>query len=729
MSPPPNRSLLRASFDSISVAWGVSVGVSAAASLSASAADSAGNPDVLARLGLLAAPLALCAVSVCAVLPWFWGATRGLTLGDVLARRSKELVLAGPVVVAGWWLAGVVSLRILAAFSERPVVGGLALAGLAVVVATLGTSLVEQGARLWKGRGPKGGVALAVCAGFVMFAVTTSVLVGNPSGSGAPWALFGVFKRPELDLSGVGLLAVSTLGAVVLSSLWVRGRSRAGTVVVGSFALALAVVGLIGAARLDFKGAVAVQRTGGLAASSLQVMQRLSDADGDGSAAWFGGGDCDDEDSQVHPAATEDYDNDRDDNCDGVKTRPELELQQAAPAPEGAPIGATTAKLASGLNVLLLTIDTARAELGYSGLPGTRPDISPQLDALARRSTVFERAYSLASYTSKSLGPMLIGTYPSETPRSFEHFDRFPKEAKFIQERVSDAGIQTLSVQGYWYFYFKGYGFERGWETLEHGAAPRVIAIEGDRTKNGDKVADDAIMYLKQIADRPSRFFMWTHWVDPHAEYVAHEAHDYGRDERARYDGEVSFVDAQVGRILSVLDETRLAERTVVIVTSDHGEAFGEHGMIRHGFEVWEELVHVPLLVHVPGVAARRVSQRRSLIDIAPTIAQALELPVDSQAFAGKSLMADVLRAKDSPGEIRPVLVDMPEGPHNKERRAFYSGDHKLIVSAGRVLGLYDLEADPGEKTDLSEDAALTAKIRAEYDAFIAELRVVPAKK
>ena len=347
------------------------------------------------------------------------------------------------------------------------------------------------------------------------------------------------------------------------------------------------------------------------------------------------------------------------------------------------------------------------------------------MDALAARSTTYDFAYSLASYTSKSLGPMLLGRYPSETERTFEHFDRFSKNLPFLQERIQESKIRTVSIQGYWYFFMKTYGFERGWDVLNHTAAPRVIAIEGDSTSNGDELATEAISELEKLAQSEEQFFFWTHWVDPHAEYVKHEEFDYGKDARERYDGEVSFVDQQVGRVLDALSRFQLDKKTIIIVTSDHGEAFGEHGLIRHGFEVWEELVRVPLIVHVPGMPARRVKARRSLIDVMPTVLEAFALSVPTSgahAMRGTSLFRDVLADKNAPLVERPVLVDMPKGPHNKERRAFYEGNMKLITSSGRVLGLYDLESDPGEKKDLSEDDVKVKAIRDSMDLFLSGL-------
>jgi arylsulfatase A-like enzyme len=288
-----------------------------------------------------------------------------------------------------------------------------------------------------------------------------------------------------------------------------------------------------------------------------------------------------------------------------------------------------------------------------------------------------------------------------------------------------------VSAQAYWYFYLKGYGLERGWDRLDHSSAPRTISIEGDSYVSGDKLADVAIGELERLARSKARFFFWTHWVDPHSEYVRHDDHDFGSGSRERYDSEVSFVDAAVGRVLDSLDRLGLSDKTVVIITSDHGEAFGEHGMIRHGFEVWEELVRVPLILHVPGAPPGRIDAPRSLIDVAKTILDVFDVSVQGEGdfVRGTSLLKDAFLGKAESPAQRPVLVDMPQGPHNQERRAFIQGGRKLITSSGRTIGIYDLARDPEEKRDLSEDEGLTEELEAEMRGFLAQLRPVPARR
>jgi arylsulfatase A-like enzyme len=555
--------------------------------------------------------------------------------------------------------------------------------------------------------------------------VLALTFIGTTSGRGGVLALFGVFRREELDLVPVlhlALLASVGVGAAIVIP---RFGSTVGIALL-VFSLFGLAAGVRGASRAEFRELLTVERERGLSAWGLSAMRRITDRDGDGFSAQFGGGDCNDERKEIYPGARDYPENGVDEDCSGADAKPPKVVEETTKSEAEA-----NHRLPEQANFLLLTVDTLRWDLGYARAEGA-PKLSPHLDEFSRRSTVFRNAVALASYTSKSLAPMMLGRYASETHRSFEHFDRFGKEVPFVQEILRAEGIKTISVQGYWYFFFKSYGFERGWDILDTKAAPKHVVIDGDKSSNGHLLAERTIEQLGALAASKERFFLWTHWVDPHAEYVPHEEFDFGSSSRQRYDGEVAFVDAQIGRVLAALEENGLATNTIVMVTSDHGEAFAEHGMIRHGFEVWEELVRVPLLLHIPGVPAREVTQRRSLIDVTATILTSFGLkpPRSSEKFVrGTSLTEDALTSSDSKLETRPVLVDMPEGPHNRERRAFYSGDLKLITSGGQVLGLYDLSKDPAEKEDLSEDKEKVAPILKEMTTTFEGLQQIPARR
>ena len=235
-------------------------------------------------------------------------------------------------------------------------------------------------------------------------------------------------------------------------------------------------------------------------------------------------------------------------------------------------------------------------------------------------------------------------------------------------------------------------------------AAPAEGTIkEMENTVTGDKLTDAALALLKNPVHTGRQFFLWVHYLDPHADYLPHpELPSFGTSQRDLYDGEIAFVDHHLARILDAVATASFAGRTAIIVTSDHGEAFNEHKMLRHGTELWEELVHVPLIIYLPGAPPRHVRARRSAIDLVPTLLELLNVPGptpgDKKDFVSGVSLVDELYEDQ---EARDVLVDMPAGPFNDPRRSLLHGDFKLTVSNEARHELYDLARDPDERDNI----------------------------
>jgi arylsulfatase A-like enzyme len=166
------------------------------------------------------------------------------------------------------------------------------------------------------------------------------------------------------------------------------------------------------------------------------------------------------------------------------------------------------------------------------------------------------------------------------------------------------------------------------------------------------------------------------------------------------YDAEVHFTDRHIGDLLEFIDQQPWAKNTAVMISADHGETFGEHKMYRHGFELWQELVWVPLLVRMPGAKPRRIDTPRGGVDLPVTILDLLDAPRPDGA-QGVSLVPELLGEK-SP-EQRLVVSDLPRTSDNDRRRAIVWGDHKLIAHGDdEYFKLFDVGADPREQRDLA---------------------------
>jgi choline-sulfatase len=363
-------------------------------------------------------------------------------------------------------------------------------------------------------------------------------------------------------------------------------------------------------------------------------------------------------------------------------------------------------------NVLLLSIDSLRADMPWSGYPR---DIAPHLTALEKNAVSYTRSYAISSYTSMSLGGLLGGKLPSGMKRSGFFFGKYAPENVLFPEVLQANGVVTIAAHAHGYF--KDAGFEQGFSAYE--IVPNIV-FKNETDPNVTSPAHEALAerLLSDPALEKKRFFAWFHFLDPHDMYVAHDKDGiapYGPKLRDKYDAEVTFTDRYIGKLLSFVQAKPWGARTVIVVTADHGEAFGEHGQFAHGFELWENLVRVPLFFVIPGVQPKRIAVPRSAVDLAPTILELLGVDRHAHSSDGSSLdlegvsLVDELQGRAEP-KAREVLLDLPMTSDNDKRRALVSGDLKMVAyGKEETLKLFDLREDPEEKKPVTRGEAFDA--------------------
>jgi arylsulfatase A-like enzyme len=338
-----------------------------------------------------------------------------------------------------------------------------------------------------------------------------------------------------------------------------------------------------------------------------------------------------------------------------------------------------------GAIILLVTIDALRTEL----LEPDHQKDAPNLHELAKTSATFTQARAFGSDTRYSLAALFSGrhysmlnwTWRSRLRPTLEN-DRTPR----LPELMRPHGIRTVTGVSLPNMLVPRIGIVRGFHE-------QYIKDDSDKKPGTEEVIDHAIDMLRRQG--PGPLFYYTHLIDPHAPY-------YKRDKEKRstpyeaYLGEVRFADRHLGRLMEAIDEFELRERTVLIVSSDHGEAFGEHGLYHHNKSLYEVMVHVPLLVQLPERKARTVHAHVSMMDIGPTVLDLLGVDTPGY-FMGESLVP--LLAGEKPPPHRPILMEKPT------EFAFLFPDGVKVMLRTRPASeeIYDLSVDPEEENDLRE--------------------------
>jgi arylsulfatase len=376
-------------------------------------------------------------------------------------------------------------------------------------------------------------------------------------------------------------------------------------------------------------------------------------------------------------------------------------------------------------SVLLLTIDTLRAD--HLGVYGYTRNTSRHLDALAREGTVFDYAYTYWPKTRGSFVALLTGRRDSQTGYSKTHpalLGFNPTLAGVLQAAgyrtaaVVDNG-NVAAVHGY------GQGFETYRETWQEAA----LATEMDRTR---AITEAGMRFLRETP-RDEPFLLWLHYVNPHAPYTPPPPWDAafldeeakagprltvvpgfhggiprqwavaGQDRLgyyvAQYDGEVAVADEEVGKVLGALRGTGRWDRTMVVVTSDHGESLGEHGyFFDHGENLFDPSLRVPLIVSLPGARrGLRTEALASTLDLVPTILDAVKVSYPPD-LAGRSLLGAVKGGSSG--------WDRVFARSDRNLTASLDRRHKVVATPVEKglprLALYDRGVDPGETRDLA---------------------------
>jgi arylsulfatase A-like enzyme len=371
-------------------------------------------------------------------------------------------------------------------------------------------------------------------------------------------------------------------------------------------------------------------------------------------------------------------------------------------------------------NIILISVDTLRRD--HLGCYGYAKGVSPNIDAFAREAILFERSYAHASTTRPSVASMLTGFYPHEC-RVMINSDNLPYLLTTIPDYLREKGYTTLAVSSN-FVLGPGSGFDQGFDIFDN-RLDQMELVRHVPERTADRTTDAAIGLID--GNRKGRFFLWVHYQDPHGPYTPPAPFDtqfldaaaapemlpfnaslsgkkgipdyqkIGKNAdagfyRARYDGEIGFLDVHLGRLFTALKDAGLYDNSLVILTADHGEGMGEHDYyFAHGEYLYESLIAVPLIVRWGSGRTGRRQDLVGLIDVLPTVLAAAGVKGD-HALRGRNLLADKLAPLQIFSEI--------------EDKFSLIGDRLKLIHhvLEEEIFLFDLADDPSEQRNLVGD-------------------------
>jgi len=520
-------------------------------------------------------------------------------------------------------------------------------------------------------------------------------------------------------------IAIVGLGALALDralSRWSRlpGGMRSLATFVAPLILAMTAL----AATHNEAARKAVDARAGVAGPTLVAAWSALDFDGDGYPRWIGGGDCNDRDPDVNPGAMDYPDDGTDQDCNGTDASTSL-----LTSPK---LGPLPPSVRPDLNVLFVTVDTLRAD--HLGCYGYGRPTSPRIDELAAAGALFTNGWAHAPSTRYSMPALATGRWPSAIAWDESiWWPRIAPSTPTLAELIKAHGLLTAAFYSFSYFARGDHrGFERGIDLYRDDRAVLHVAVNGPMESHGSssrEMADDTIAFLD--AHKAERFFLWTHYYDPHLGYEPHgEVPSFGSERVDLYDGEIRFTDLHLGRVIDHLKALGLWDRTAIVLTGDHGEGFGEHGVTEHGFDLYAPQTKVPMIVRVPGAPPRVVEEPAGHIDLTATMAHLAGLTSAQEprlsSLLGRSLVPEIV---GQAREATPVFQEVTS--ERGKKRALVDARFHLIWNwaPSNTTECYDLSEDPREVHDAWQGGGSPSRCRelkASLENMVAVLSLPP---
>lgn len=432
------------------------------------------------------------------------------------------------------------------------------------------------------------------------------------------------------------------------------------------------------------------------AKQNLKVLQWLLDYDRDGYSSILDGGDSEDLRPEINPRTLEAIGDGKDNNgISGDLAQAEVDEWRRANTALHPPPGSSARRF----NFVYIFIDTVRAD--HLGAYGYSRATTPNLDKLAARSILFEKAFTASPRTA----------------------DAVPK---FMQSSYWDAHLpswtEMLSGNGYNTMLFPG---RRSWERYKRWMKVAPKAQGKPLKENIDLIIETL---GRAPGDRPFCAFVYV--PDPHRPYVKHDEFYFGESAADLYDGELAYTDHHLGRLIDWLDSSGRLRDTCVVVMSDHGESLGERGVFLHATQLYNEQMHIPIIFYAPELSPRRVSDYVSSIDLGTTILglAGVQPPTD---YAGASLLPLMrgepvehppIYGEQTGQEISPyVRLEQQIHPDTKKYMVITQDGYKLIYNReANSYELFDLNNDPKElRNQFNSQSAKATELRRLLGRFV----------